>query len=76
MTVPDRYQAPCALCSEPVDTRPGRGSCRSVSGWAPVRAIGGPNQIRLAEWADSWAHKYCVDGEKLRPKTWEELTLF
>lgn len=55
-------KVPCALCGQGVETT-AIGTYRKTTGWAPLRAQGEANVIRLAEPHDEWAHQYCVGQE-------------
>lgn len=53
---------PCHFCGKLVHTDY-EGCYRLTTGWAPKRAQGGANAIRLAEPSDKWAHGRCVELE-------------
>jgi hypothetical protein len=72
---PERFQARCTFCDDPVDIRPGYGGFQKATGFVPLRTVGGANAIALAERHDVYAHGYCVDGKRLEPKTWDQLEL-
>lgn len=55
----------CTICHNPIQSV--HGAYRRVTGWAPQRAQGGANAIRLAEYGD-WAHGTCIEEAVLRAK--------
>ena len=77
MTIPARFSADCAFCADPVDTRPGRGAYREVSGWEPIRSAGGGNALAQRQTTGRFAHRVCLDVARIRraDQPWTQLEL-
>jgi hypothetical protein len=50
----------CPFCSRPVSPN-AVGTYRKTSGWT-ARRDGGRGGVRLAKYADEWAHSHCVES--------------
>ena len=70
MAVPQRFQAACEMCGDPLDIRK-PGVHQFVSGWIENRKGGGAHAIRMAQRVQRYACKFCVDREMAGAARWQ-----
>lgn len=72
--IPERFQATCTFCHDPLDIRKA-GIFQLTYGWVKNRKEGGGNAIALAEKQPHWACTHCIEA-KSRGHAQYQLDLF